>query len=88
MDLVQQWYKRKGSEPWSIDDIVELVTEASRGERERILSLLPKHMPKTQKELVAHEAECYWCANFYGLGIAWKILQKGDDEQPEWFCVW
>lgn len=47
-DLLEQWHKRKGSESWSIDDITELIVEASnigeeigeRYERERIIALL------------------------------------------------
>lgn len=46
--LVEKWTKKKGSEPWLIEDIAELIVEASnigeeigeRYERERILDLL------------------------------------------------
>jgi hypothetical protein len=51
-DLLEQWHKRKGQEPWSGEEIAELIVEASyigeaigeRMERERIIEIL-KNIP-------------------------------------------
>jgi hypothetical protein len=87
MDFEEHFEHCEGS-LYDGDDFVTWLAQhdadVARAERERLLALLPKHMPKTQEEQWAHEEVCYWCANFAGLGIAWKILEGGDDANPEW----
>ena len=50
--LVEKWTKKKGSEPWLIEDIAELIVDASnigeeigeRYERERIIEVLEENL--------------------------------------------
>jgi hypothetical protein len=48
VELLEQWHNRKNSQPWTVDEIAELIVEAAnigeeigeRHERERIITLL------------------------------------------------
>lgn len=61
-ELLQQWHERKGSEPWTVEEIAELIADAShvgetigkKFERERIVELLKVEV----SEWLSHDGVC------------------------------
>lgn len=87
--LLKEWHERKGNEPWTLEEIAELIADASwlseQATEERIIKLLEEHAEQEFADNYArddgtyHEDVCNLCAKWNGLGVAIALI-KGEQE--------